>query len=95
MWILLALGQALDVLTFLIYTYVSPHNGTSEQNFLIAIVLANFGILGIVLLKLGYTAWLRFRLNKAKFFWPLYVTLSIAAASGFVGALFNTYAIFR
>ena len=93
---LLILGQALDVLTFLIYQTLNPQNGTTEQNFLISFVFSNFGILGFVLLKLGYGGWIRYRLGKSGMFhWKVYSVLAVAAASGFVGAVFNSWAIVK
>lgn len=96
LWVLLALGQALDVLTFLVWSTSGHVNGTTERNFIIAFVVANFGLLGFTLLKLGYVTWIGHRLQKFKVFkWKVYSVLALAAASGFVGAAFNTWAIAR
>lgn len=98
-WVLLVLGQALDVLTFLLYHVISPNNGTAEQNPIIAFIVINFGLIGFVLVKLGYSYLVGWRLIKLdrerRFSWKVYNVLAVVAATGYVGALFNLWAIVK
>jgi hypothetical protein len=91
------LGQVLDAVTFAIF-FLLPHHvesGQSEQNWIIASLLLLGGPVLVVGVKeaVGYAVWIigpHIRPNRL-----FTVAAGIAAFSGFVGASFNTLAIWR
>ena len=91
------LGQVLDAVTFAIF-FLMPHHvesGASEQNFIVVWLLLLGGPVLVVGVKemVGYAIWViapRIHPSRA-FIWAV----RGAACLGFVGAAFNTLAIWR
>lgn len=96
MLILLLVGQALDASTFLWFYRIAPPGVLqAERNPLLVAVMALGGVAAVALLKVGVAAWVAWRahgrpLRHRRLFGS---ALALAAASGFIGAAFNTYAI--
>ncbi len=94
---LLLLGQALDCLTYVAFVvFAAPLvTGVAERNPVTIALTAAGGLALFALVKVGYPAFLGWRLWRARPSRLLRLIAGAAAVSGFVGAFFNTVAIVR
>lgn len=97
---ILALGQSLDAVTFALFfllvpPYILDMLGKSERNPVLLIVMQIAGVMGVVALKLLLSAWVIWRQKEYQHRFRIKFLTTAAGISGFIGAGFNTLALYQ